>query len=272
MVSPTKPTGQTLTKPVEETTVSAALDLVFDRLAVAAREGGGAITGERIGFLREEVRPEFEALLGKKESLGSPGSGRHREYGFHRLMVSHFEHLLPDQIDDVGVSRDILPGFFRALNMMLGEETVQGYHDRCQGIIDRIRAERGDRFTWQDVYDDPETKDLVLDPLVVMATYFENLDRRISWFVDLVNSQTARAGLAPVKNEAEQRPRSDWRFSEWTLQPVLAALFQQFQEVMNDDARRIALTRRYGAEACARLARLMDRIGPAEDEALMGRD
>lgn len=251
------------TKGTDPSATSAVLDVVFEHLEAAAREGGGAIPMERLKALRAVIQPDLAALLRDRGRVGQRG-GHSREYAFHRLMVSHFEHLLPHKLDDLGVSRDILPGFFRALDMMLGEETVGRYHDRSQAIVDRIRAERGDAFTWQDVYDDPETRDLVLDPLVIMATYFDNLDRRISWFIDLVNSQTGRAAPA-TPGRPRAGARQDWRLSEWALHPVLVALFRQIDEVMSDEARRTAIEARYGSEVSARLRRTLQRLAPIQE-------
>ena len=237
----------------------AVLDLVLGRLAAAAREGDGAVSVDILEDVRAAILPDLTALI-EDRAAPKPATGkRSREYAFHRLMVSHFEHLLPQHRGDPGVPREILPGFFRALDMMLGVETVENYHDRCQAIVDRVRAERGADFRWRAVYDDPETNELLIEPLIVMASYFDDIDRRVAWFVDLVN------GHAEVlAHHRGVDPKSIPQLTVETFQTILAALYRQVREVMGDKSRCSAIEARYGAEACVRLARLTARLSTVE--------
>lgn len=245
----------------------AVLDLVFARLAAAAREGDGALSAGGLAGLRAAILPDLAALLEDRAGPKSAAGKRSREYAFHRLMVSHFEHLLPQHRGDPGVPREILPGFFRALDMMLGVETVENYHDRCQTIVDRVRAERGADFRWPAVYNDPETRELLIEPLIVMASYFDDIDRRVVWFVDLVNGHAET-----LAHHRGVDPKSIPQLTEETFRTILAALYRQVREVMGDTARCSAIEARFGAEACVRLARLTARLNTVEQSVKDGSD
>jgi DNA-binding response OmpR family regulator len=68
-------------------------------------------------------------------------AGKARENFFGRLLVRRFAQLFvendgPDS--EKVLSRRILPGFFVAVDMMLGPERVEGYQKQCQDIVKRL--------------------------------------------------------------------------------------------------------------------------------------
>jgi hypothetical protein len=76
--------------------------------------------------------------------------GLKRELPFDRVIVKAFSELFLEQDHSRfdWVSRRMLPGFFMALNMMLGEDLVSEYQEQCQLIVSRQREERGEAFDW----------------------------------------------------------------------------------------------------------------------------
>jgi hypothetical protein len=51
---------------------------------------------------------------------------------------------------------EFLPGFSVALNMILGQVSITEYETRSERIAAPLAYEKGDAFTWQDVYADKE--------------------------------------------------------------------------------------------------------------------
>ncbi len=173
-----------------------------------------------------------------------------RENVFGRLMVERFAHLLGEEggrsVNESGVSRRILPGFFVAISMMLGSERLENYQERCRRIVSRIKETRQDGIWWDDFYADDETKDLALDAEIGMALYFSNLDRRIDWFVDVINRDLGPASAGS----------GTCHLSTVTGRRLLGALFSDIGDALSRRSSRAAITDRYDAEKCVLLAEI----------------
>ena len=152
----------------------------------------------------------------------------------------------------------MLPGFFIALGMMLGEEVVESYQERCRRIIERLADPETDDLDWYWAYDDEEANAIVLEALAAMALYFDSLEKRVGWFVELVNDHL---GPADVKREGESA--ATWEFAPHDFIRFLTALFRDLREAMETEIGRLRITRVHGAEACAKLADIMARIDAA---------
>ena len=105
-----------------------------------------------------------------------------RQYPFDRLIVKKFELLFVGEggrtLRKGSLSRPMLPGFFLAMNLMLGDDVIEDYQARCRAIIKRLQEENGDAFEWEDAYDDPEADRVSLNAVAAMASYFDNLEKR----------------------------------------------------------------------------------------------
>lgn len=166
------------------------IDAVFDRLTDEAERHNGTLSNADFQRVKQNIltEPEFRAAAPQlSQSVVARPLLENPPHVFHRIMVGQFEKLLRQQGDiDArleGLPRQFLPGFFVALEMMLGQESIAEYDKRCERIAARLAQEKGDAFTWQDVYADSEANDVILDPLTMIASYFENIDRRTQWFV-----------------------------------------------------------------------------------------
>lgn len=129
---------------------------------------------------------------------------------FDRLMVKNFEGLFFSRGDDGlphgVISRRVLPGFFLALNMMLGPEAIKVYQNRCDAAMDRIM--KGNvPVNWDLVERDVDVHAVVLDAQYTIAHYFDAPYQRADWFIHIINSNlaTAREGASDAYWELDQR-------------------------------------------------------------------
>lgn len=181
--------------------------------------------------------------------------GLKRELPFDRIIVKAFSELFLEQ--DYSrfdrVSRRMLPGFFMALNMMLGQDLVDDYQEQCQLIVSRLREERGEAFDWEQVYVHPHAKALMLDAAVTIATYFSDYNRRSNWFLELINSNLGSLEGAP-------REEAGWEMTPAGFKRFLDHLFSELREELATDSGKLRLTKRHGADTCAKIFEILDTI------------
>ncbi len=230
----------------------------LDRLKAEAKRNGGMLTIQDLDNLEGEFAKKAEALQivfektfeDKKRGQKPPAWQSPRDFPFNRLIVEKFSSMFSgeDQLmdDEYAVSRRILPGFFLAVNMMMGEDLVEEFQDRCRVIIDRLGDD--DDFQWSDLYADPEGKLVSLDAQVTLAYHFENLEKRAAWFVDLINSH-----MAPPAEEGG----TEWQFSERGFLHFLGFLLSDLKETLSTETGRMYITKRHGVDACVTLAEIL---------------
>ena len=140
-----------------------------------------------------------------------------------------------------------------ALNMMLGEEAVDQYQERCQLIVERLRGEMGDDFEWEEVYTQPEAKALMLDAAITIATYFTDYERRSEWFIELINGHLGSLAGAP-KQEA------GWEMTPAAFKRFLDHLFTELRAQLATDSGKLRITKRHSADTCADIYEILEKI------------
>jgi len=246
-----------------EVLAQAAVSSMVDKMrAEAARKGSLSVAD--IDAMQGEMNEQAVALTATFEkrleefaiARDRANWDEKRDYPFDRLIVKRFSALF--QETDLSrfdrVSRRILPGFFMALNMILGPEAVEDLQARCRIVVDRVRMERGEVFDWEDVYAAKDARTLVLDALIVIAQQFDNFERRTEWFIELINGH-----LTP----AEDAPKDDagWELSPAGVKTFLNALLGDLRRVLSTDQGKRHISKRHGADAVAaaeRVFRIID--------------
>ena len=230
----------------------------------AERKGGKLTSGdlEALGrqFHGKVKAPAREPAPAPAESVQpaqakkEPTSEHPREDLFGRLMVERFAEMFDGKGKHAAkgsrVSRHILPGFFVALSMMLGSEKLEEYQKRCRRIVDRLQEAHPDGMEWEVFYADDEAKVLALDAEIAMVLHFGDLERRIAWFIDVVNGH---AEPAPAGSAGH-------RLSKVACQHLLGALFSDVTEALSRQEGRTAITEHYGVEKCVVLAEIAAQI------------
>ncbi len=85
------------------------------------------------------------------------------------------------------LSRHTPPGFFTALNILLGEEAIAENLKRCRLIVKHLRGNRTNDFDWGFVCAELESWSLLLNTAVSLASHFADFSRRSEWFIELIN-------------------------------------------------------------------------------------
>jgi hypothetical protein len=204
------------------------------------------------GKLGQALEKSFDTFIEAKERAEW---GLKRDLPFDRIIVKSFSELFLDE--DYSrfdrVSRRMLPGFLMALNMMLGEEAVEQYQERCQLIVEDLRRRMGDDFDWEVVYTQPEAKALLLDAAITIATYFTDYERRSEWFTELINGHLGSLVGAP-KQEA------GWEMTPAAFKRFLDHLFTDLRAELATDSGKLRITKRHSADTCADIFEILEKI------------
>ncbi|MCW8916250.1 MAG: hypothetical protein OQK24_10415 [Magnetovibrio sp.] len=149
---------------------------------------------------------------------------------FDRLMVKRFEQLfMQRQADGVvhgTVSRRMLPGFFLALNMMLGPDKLEFFHKRSDAAVDRVMKGQLP-VNWVLVDQDSEIHDIILDAQLAIAEHFEDTIHRIEWFIHIINTH-----LAPAQQGASDE---SWTLGKRAMHVLMNSLLQDLKKAVGDD-------------------------------------
>ena len=238
----------------------AVIGSLLERLTAEAERRGGSLGVDDIRAIGHEFEKKtaalqavfetsFEAYVRVRERAVL---NQARQYPFDRLIVKKFEPLFAGEgnrtLRDGGLSRRMLPGFFLAMNLMLGDDVIEDYQARCRAIIERLQEENGDAFEWDEAYDDPEADRVTLDAVAAMAAYFGNLEKRTTWFLGIINDH-----LAPPNTAREGADAATWQLTEAAFHQFLAALFADVRQTMTTEGGRLTITKSHGGEACAAL-------------------
>ena len=251
-----------------EALAETVMSSILDRLTAEAERKGGMLSIDDIAALDQEFKKKTQALQmvfqasfeeyvrAREQSVWDKA----REYPFGRLLVNQFVACFADKeghrLKDGAVSRRIIPGFFIAINMMLGPEFVESAQQLCRGVIDRLKARRGASFDWMDFYADPDTKEILSDALMAMAPFFAHAERRMAWMLDIINSH-----LEPAEPESmEGEDAAHWILDEHGMRDVLAHLFQSLRDSLANPGTRSALAQRHGDEALDDVNTVMTRL------------
>ncbi len=180
-----------------------------------------------------------------------------RTSAFERVLVKQFSKMLNDDEtvahDHNFIARRSLPGIFMCVRMMAGPELLEVYEQDAFLVMQRVRDDKADNFSWDSVYADKRTVNMVRDLLMGIAPYFINIDKRIEWMLPIINSH-----LSPVD---EASPVAEWEMDENMLKNLLGSMYSGMWPLLEGDTSRMHLTQRYGAESLETLDKLHKMLG-----------
>ncbi|MEK7244561.1 MAG: hypothetical protein AAB223_00905 [Pseudomonadota bacterium] len=234
----------------------------IDRLRHEAETHGGTLTladldrlaadfHNKSAALRQAFEQTFEAYGRARERAKF---AQNRNYPFDRLLVQRFESLLARGPAGRGIPRRVLPGFFMAVEMMLGRQVLDAYQEHCRAIVERISRAQGGKFGWPDLYADAEAATLALDALAAMAAYFADYDKRARWFLTIVNGNLGPAHANASPEEAA------WQFDPAAFRDFLAAFFAEIKDSVASADAYTLFARKYGIDKCRAVTEAMARI------------
>ena len=239
-----------------------AVGSMMSQMREAAAQRGGMLSMQDLDAMEAQFAQQTKQLENQfKETLEDYADAREkarlailREDPFSRLLVSRFSSLLEVNPGRKNLSRRMLPGFHLSLEMVLGPDTVEQYHERCRAILARVQG-GDDDFDWDEFYTQKDILTVSLDTQLLMAAQFADYDRRMLWFVNMVN-----ANLSAPAEDAGQDERH-WEMTEIAFRRFLAAFTTDLRKVISTDVGREQLAKRHGsdkvADAVATLKRLV---------------
>lgn len=251
-----------------EALAETVMSSILDRLTAEAERKGGMLSVDDLHGLDQEFKKKTQALQkvfqasfdeyvqAREQSVWD----KEREFPFGRLLVRQFAATFVGKkgksLKEGAVSRRVIPGFFVATNMMLGPESVEGAQQQCRGIVDRLRAKKGDVFGWNDFYDDEDAREVLLDSLMAIAPFFEQPDKRMFWMIDVINSH-----LDPTEPESMEGEEAEhWVLDEHGLRTVLTHLFKALRDALANPSSRSALAQRHGDDEVSDVSTILDRL------------
>ncbi|OEJ67613.1 hypothetical protein [Magnetovibrio blakemorei] len=217
----------------------AVVSAFTERLQEEAVKQGGYLSQAHIKQLDIEFQAKADQLTNVFEQAFQDAAREQEELkwsaikrpAFDRLIVKRFEHLFvhrgADGIPHGSVSRRLLPGFFLALNMMLGPDDLRKFHNRCDLAVDRIMKGKLP-VDWDFVDKDAEILEIILDAQYAIAVHFEDTARRSTWFTQIVNSHLA----PPTHDHAAD---ANWELSHRALHMLLNGLMSDLHKAVSDD-------------------------------------
>ncbi|TCS60580.1 hypothetical protein [Varunaivibrio sulfuroxidans] len=229
----------------------AVVTTFIDRLIAEANQRGGALTMRDLAQLSDEFRAKTDALSKVFEQTLEESSHVQKVIRwqtinrppFDRLIVKRFETLFPRHGEAIGegrISRRMLPGFFLAVNIMLGADVVKTFQDKCQEVVDRLKADNNGDIDWNLVDADPRAQRIILDAQMQMVTHFSDLRTRKAWFLRIINDQ-----LAPT---ALDGPDVGWEMTPDMFEIFLRRLFSDLIDATDSVEGRLKEMTEYGAD------------------------
>ena len=227
-----------------------------------AEKRGGHLSAEDVDALSSSFERQADKLADsfarQLEGFADAKAKSHwtheRVNSLNRILVKRFSHLLADE-SELGdkpdsLSRRMLPGFFHSIEMMLGKDQVRAFENEANRITDKLRERLGNDFSWDHAYAYRASKALILDVLVAAAPHFEELEKRLTWMLGLINTD-----LRPSK---PQSANPDWELDQIGLIRMLDALFVDLRNALEDDLGRLRITKRHGFEVLEALLEAFD--------------
>ena len=261
---PAKPMDMSSPKEASQVLATTMVQSFVDRMKAEAQAKGGHLSVADLENMQADFDRQAEALSGALEksfevyvkARERSVWDQQRDFPFDRLMVSKFSRLFKDgeALGPDDICRRMLPGFFVALGMMLGPEVVEENQEKLRAVVERIRGEGKSVFSWDDVYADKTSKAVSLSSEIAIAQHFDEFMKRSVWFINLINGHLAPVDAGTHTNAAK------WELNEEGFRKFLGALMTDLRKQLDTDAGKMAITKRYGAEACASLYDILARV------------
>jgi hypothetical protein len=260
---PSVATPANKSRALAETVVASFLD----RLTAEAERRGGSLSVRDIQALSHEFEKKTEALqVVFEKSFEDYVRARERsvwdqkrEFPFDRQIIGLFSHLFPGPggttLEGGALSRRMVPAFLVTMNLMLGHDVVEDYQNRCRKIVEVLKKEHGEAFSWQNVDDSRKVNEVVLDAVIGMANHFEAAEKRSGWFLHAINDH-----LGPPNVESEGKEAANWQLTDESFPHFMGALFSVVREGMSTETGRLRITMRHGGDTTAVLFDILKRL------------
>lgn len=244
--------------------IEQAYAILDARLRDHASDHDGAIQVRDLTAIRQTVTPEHNpALAALVTDAWSAMADLHeqqfwakqRKFPLERLIVHRFDGVLAPRgtpaVQRETLSRRCIPAFLYALLQMVGEELFEDYSTRCHALIDEAKETEGETVDWESLYVNPSARVLVTDILVFIARYFDDMQKRRQWMMDVFER-----AMPPDMDGRE----SGWKFGPVEFHLLFEALYKDLAETLADKTTRESLKKRYGVPNLRVVIQLLENL------------
>ena len=183
-----------------------------------------------------------------------------RDNSFGRVLVHRFSHLFfdpataPDHRDPI--PRRVLPGFFAAVDMMLGADRVERNQQICHEAIIEIskRESSAGAKAWAAFYADEKVNEVAVETEMLMAAHFRNFDRRAEWLTNVIVNNGS------LENRHTDSQTTSWPPSEKALMTMLSALFSDLRTEISDERKQRQIATKFGKEESQLFANVVEEV------------
>ena len=223
----------------------------------------GAVRFRADDYLRKPVMPEevsqiLDHYLERAGTIKGADLSHPRDNVFGRLLVHRFSHLFfsqgPGGAHHDPIPRGVLPGFFAAVDMMLGAETIETSQRKCRTILGEVSRQKSltGAAAWEAFFAESEASRIALEAEALMAVHFKDFERRAKWFSNLVlNHGPSGVGL-PGGGAA------GWPPSEKALMLMLSAFFSDLRAAVAAEEQRRKIEDKFGGQASLLFIRVVN--------------
>ncbi len=164
---------------------------------------------------------------------------------FGRLVVETFVHLLDDPRSEI--TRELLPRFFTALYMLLGDQDLAECREICMVVATEKRAELGDTPIWEAYFADRRCIAVLDRILVLIARRFKRFEIRKNWFLTIMNTDQENVSLAGnVFVPKEKNSTAEKVFADRNFYLLFTSLFDSVRLRNLEEARKVDFRERFG--------------------------
>jgi hypothetical protein len=174
---------------------------------------------------------------------------------FQRLMAHPFSEAFA-----VGeLSRDMLPGYFSFLHLVLGEARAT-MGEACVEIFDELKEQPF--FMWDDFYEDPRSLAIQWEVIARVADNFRRFDARREWFISLMANRPQAHSLgvnAFLPNSHHRAADEVYHFGAIEFNVLFRCLFSPLL-IMSEENRE-AFKRQFAASPEQKFQLILKNIG-----------
>ena len=164
---------------------------------------------------------------------------------FGRLVVETFVHLFDDPRSEI--TRELLPRFFTALYMLLGDQDLAECREICMVVATEKRAELGDTPIWEAYFADRRCIAVLDRILVIIARRFKRFEIRKNWFLTIMNTDQENVSLAGnVFVPKEKNSTAEKVFADRNFYLLFTSLFDSVRLRNLEEARKADFKERFG--------------------------
>ncbi|MDV7341552.1 hypothetical protein RYZ26_18245 [Terasakiella sp. A23] len=239
-------------------TFQSAVDLFLQLAKEQAQDG--QVSVDTLDFVAQaiqsdpEVREKYcDAQIERCAShmrMSIRNAPRVNVYG--RIISQPFEHLLKN--DQPVMASAQLANFFHAIEVILGRAKYETFMERSLRLMENRSRDLGSKFTYMELYKDPECWNIRWDSFMALAGFFGKFTMRKDWYKRVMQSdpETPGTGMGPF-------PFSDFQFKSQMM-----CIFGDFTNF--DDEEQALFEGRYSKKERKELSAFLANVASIEEE------